>query len=150
MANQATMAGNWNELKGRVRSKWGQMTDDMIEQCKGNMEALVGSIQRATGETTEKIQDFLNAGMDQGADLYNQASKAVRAGYSQASDAVCAGAEQAYEGAMEGAKYVGESLKGCADQTGKLIQSRPLESLMFTFGAGIVAGLALGLILRSR
>lgn len=150
MASQATMAGNWNELKGRVRSKWGQMTDDMIEQCKGNMEALVGSIQRATGETTEKIQDFLNAGMDQGAEFYNQASKAVRTGYTQASEAVCTGAEQAYEGAMEGAKYVGESIKGCVDQTGKLIQSRPMESLMFTFGAGIVAGLALGLVLRSR
>lgn len=150
MANQATMAGNWNELKGRVRSKWGQMTDDMIEQCKGNMEALVGSIQRATGETTEKIQDYLNAGKDQGAELYNQASKAVKAGYAQASEAVCAGAEQAYEGAMEGAKYVGESIKAGADQTGKLIRSRPLESLMFTFGAGIVAGLALGLVLRSR
>lgn len=150
MASQATMAGNWNELKGRVRSKWGQMTDDMIEQCRGNMEALVGTIQRATGETKEKIQDFLSAGMDQGAEFYNQASEAVRAGYSQASQAVCCGAEQAYEGAIEGARYVGESIKAGADQTGKLIQARPLESLMLTFGAGIVAGLALGLILRSR
>jgi len=150
MANQATMQGNWNELKGRVRSKWGQLTDDALEQTKGNMEALVGTIQRATGEAKEKIQDYLNAGKDQGAELYNQASEAVRAGYTQASEAVRAGAGQAYDGAMEGAKYVSEAVKAGADETGKLIQSRPFESLMFTFGAGIVAGLALGLVLRSR
>jgi len=146
MANQATMTGNWNELKGRIRSKWGQLTDDMLEQNKGNMEALVGTIQRTTGEARDRIQEFLNSGSEQAGDLYNRASEAVRQGSSYASEAVRAGTEQA----MEGAKYVGEQLRAGADQTGKLIQSRPMESLMFTFGAGIVAGLALGLILRSR
>lgn len=135
MANQATMTGNWNELKGRIRSKWGQMTDDVLEQCKGNMDSLVGTIQRTTGEAKEKIQEYLDAGAQQGADLYNRANEAVRAGTEQA---------------IEGAKYVGDSIKAGADQTSKLIQARPMESLMFTFGAGIVAGLAIGLVLRSR
>lgn len=139
MANQATMAGNWNEMKGHVRSKWGQITDDMIEQYKGNMDALVGMIQRTTGETKDKVQEYLNGACEEGADLYCRASEAVRTG-----------AEQAMEQAREGAKYVGDSVKAGADQAGKMIQARPLESLMFTFGAGIVAGLALGLILRSK
>jgi uncharacterized protein YjbJ (UPF0337 family) len=135
MANQATMVGSWNELKGRVQAKWGQLTDDTLEQCKGNMEALVGTIQRTTGEATEKIQEYLNAGAEQGANLYNQASSAVRAGTEQV---------------VDGAKQVGDTLKAGADQTSKMIQARPLESLMFTFGAGIVAGLTLGLVLRSK
>lgn len=139
MANQATMSGNWNEMKGKIRSKWGQMTDDAIEQCKGNMEALVGTIQRTTGEAREKIQEYLKVGMEQGADVYNRTSETVRAA-----------TETAYEGAVEGAKYVGDSIRAGADQTGKMIQARPLESLMFTFGAGIVAGLAIGLVLRAR
>jgi len=139
MANQATMAGNWNELKGKVRSKWGQMTDDMLEQCKGNMDSLVGMIQRTTGETKDKIQQYLSTAADEGVDLYVRASEAVRTG-----------AEQAVEGAKEGAKYVGDSVKAGADQAGKLVQARPVESLMFTFGAGIVAGLALGLVLRAK
>jgi uncharacterized protein YjbJ (UPF0337 family) len=157
MANQATMTGNWNELKGRIRSKWGQLTDDMLEQNKGNMEALVGTIQRTTGEARDRIQEFLNSGSEQAGDLYNRASEAVRQGTNYASEAVRSGSNYASEAvragteqAMEGAKYVGEQLRAGADQTGKLIQARPMESLMFTFGAGIVAGLALGLILRSR
>lgn len=135
MANQATMVGNWNEIKGRVRAKWGQMTEDVLEQCKGNMDALVGSIQRTTGEAKDKIQEYLNAGAEEGTNLYHQASDAVRAGTEQV---------------VEGARQVGDTLKAGADQTSKMIQARPLESLMFTFGAGIVAGLTLGLVLRSK
>lgn len=135
MANQATLTGNWNELKGRVRAKWGQMTDDLLEQSKGNMDALVGSIQRTTGEAKEKIQEYLNAGMEQGSNLYNQASDAVRAGTEQV---------------VAGAKQVGETVKAGVDQTNQMIQARPLEAMLFTFGAGVVAGLTLGLILRSR
>jgi len=139
MANQATMTGNWNELKGRVRSKWGQLTDDMLEQTHGNIESLIGTIQRTTGEARDKIQEFLNSGGSQGSamasDLYNRASEAVRAGTEQA---------------MEGARQVGDTLRTSAEQTGKMVQARPVESLMFTFGAGVVAGLALGLVLRSR
>jgi uncharacterized protein YjbJ (UPF0337 family) len=135
MANQATLTGNWNELKGRVRAKWGQLTDDMLEQSKDNMDALVGTIQRTTGEAKDKIQEYLNIGAEQGANLYNQASDAVRAGTQQV---------------VDGAKQVGDTVKAGADQASQLVQSRPLESLMFTFGAGIVAGLTLGLVLRSR
>ncbi len=135
MANQATLTGNWNELKGRVRAKWGQLTDDMLEQSKGNMDALVGTIQRTTGEAKDKIQEYLNIGAEQGANLYNQASDAVRAGTQQV---------------VDGAKQVSDTVKAGADQASQLVQSRPLESLMFTFAAGVVAGLTLGLVLRSR
>ena len=135
MANQATLTGSWNELKGRVRQKWGQLTDDTLEQCKGNMDALVGTIQRTTGEAKDKIQEYLNAGAEQGANLYNQASDAVKAGTEQV---------------VQGAKQVGDTVKAGVEQTNQLIQARPLESLMFTFAAGIVAGLTLGLVLRSK
>lgn len=135
MASQTAIAGNWNDLKGRIRSKWGQMTDDSLEQAKGNMESLVGSIQKTTGEAKETIQAYLNAGMQEGASLYKQASDAVQAGAGQV---------------VEGAKMVGETIKTGAEQTGKLVQARPIESLLFTFAAGAIAGLTLGLVLRSK
>jgi uncharacterized protein YjbJ (UPF0337 family) len=157
MANATAVAGNWNDLKGRIRSKWGQMTDDSLEQAKGSMESLVGSIQRHTGEAKETIQAYLNAGAQEGSNLYKQASDAVQVGYKQASDAVQAGYKQASEAAqvgaeqvMEGAKVVGDQIRTGAEQTGKLVQARPVESLLFTFAAGVIAGLTVGLVLRSR
>jgi len=157
MANATATTGNWNELKGRIRSKWGQMTDDSLEQAKGSMESLVGTIQRTTGEAKETIQAYLNAGAKEGSDLYKQASDAVQTGYKQAADAVQSGYKQASEAVhagaeqvMDGAKVVGESIKAGAEQTGRLVQSRPMESLLFTFAAGLIAGLTVGLVLRSR
>jgi len=157
MANATAIAGNWNDLKGRIRSKWGQMTDDSLEQAKGSMESLVGTIQRHTGEAKESIQAYLNSGSKEGADMYRQASDAVQAGVRQASDAVQAGYKQASdmvqagaEQVASGAKVVGDSIMSGAEQTGKLVQARPVESLLFTFAAGLIAGLTVGLVLRSR
>jgi len=139
MANATAVAGNWNDLKGRIRSKWGQITDDSLEQAKGSMESLVGTIQRTTGEAKETIQAYLNAGAQEASTLYKQAS-----------DAVQAGAAQVTEQVMGGARVVGDQIKAGAEQTGKLIQARPVESVLFTFAAGMIAGLTVGLILRSR
>ena len=135
MPNATATQGNWNDLKGRIRSKWGQMTDDALEQAKGSMESLVGAIQRTTGDAKETIQAYINAGMNEGATLYKQASEAVQAGAEQVA---------------EGAKVVGDSIRSGAEQTGKLVQARPVESLLFTFAAGMIAGLTVGLVLRSR
>lgn len=135
MANATAVAGNWNDLKGRIRSKWGQITDDSLEQAKGSMESLVGTIQRSTGEAKETIQAYLTAGAQEASTLYKQASDAVQAGTAQV---------------MDGAKVVGDQIKAGAEQTGKLVQARPVESLLFTFAAGMIAGLTVGLVLRSK
>ena len=157
MANATAVAGNWNDLKGRIRSKWGQITDDSLEQAKGSMESLVGMIQRTTGEAKETIQAYLNSGAHEASNMYKQAADVAQAGYKQATEAVQSGYKQAAEYAqagadqvMEGAKVVGDSIRSGAEQTSKLVQARPMESLLFTFAAGMIAGLTVGLVLRSK
>ena len=58
MINQQTLQGNWNEIKGKLRSKWGSLTDDDVKVFNGNVEQLVGTIQRKTGATSESIEQF--------------------------------------------------------------------------------------------
>jgi len=58
MTNQQTLQGNWNEIKGQLRSKWGSLTDDDLAIFNGNVEQLVGTIQRKTGEAREGIEQF--------------------------------------------------------------------------------------------
>ncbi len=43
--NQSQMAGKWKEIKGEIRKAWGELTDDEVEQTKGNMESISGLIQ---------------------------------------------------------------------------------------------------------
>lgn len=43
------MMGKWNEMKGNVRQWWGKLTDDDIEQIKGNRDTLIGKLQQRYG-----------------------------------------------------------------------------------------------------
>lgn len=41
--------GNWNQLKGRAREQWGDLTDDDMEQIAGKKDRLVGKLQEKYG-----------------------------------------------------------------------------------------------------
>lgn len=51
--NKDIVQGRWNEIKGQVKKTWGKLTDDEIEQTKGDLTALGGLIQRRYGEAKE-------------------------------------------------------------------------------------------------
>ena len=59
MINQQTLHGNWNELAGRLREKWGELSGDELEQFKGNAAQLVGFIQRKTWRRAARSNAFL-------------------------------------------------------------------------------------------
>lgn len=42
--------GNWHQFKGSVRSKWNELTDDDIDQMKGDRERIFGKIQEKYGK----------------------------------------------------------------------------------------------------
>jgi len=48
--NQQTLEGNWNEIKGKLHERWGQLTQDDLQRARGDVDQLVGLIQRKTGE----------------------------------------------------------------------------------------------------
>ena len=37
MVNQQTLSGNWNDIKGKIRKKWGQLTNDDVQVFNGNV-----------------------------------------------------------------------------------------------------------------
>ena len=39
--------GNWKETKGRIKEKWGQLTDDDLTQVNGKRDQLEGKISAA-------------------------------------------------------------------------------------------------------
>ena len=43
--------GNWNQMKGKVREKWGLLTGDDLEHIAGHKERLIGKIQERYGKS---------------------------------------------------------------------------------------------------
>lgn len=52
--------GRWDQVKGRARQIWGDLTDDDMDVAEGNVEELVGKIKERTGESAEAIEDRLD------------------------------------------------------------------------------------------
>jgi uncharacterized protein YjbJ (UPF0337 family) len=65
--NWDQVKGKWHEVKGSIRAKWGELTDDEIEELDGNREKMVGKIQQKYGvakEEAEKQVDDWTKGHD--------------------------------------------------------------------------------------
>ena len=63
--NWDQVQGKWKEFKGNVQTKWGELSDDEIDQMNGDREALEGKIQQKYGRTKEEakreVDDFMNS-----------------------------------------------------------------------------------------
>ena len=46
--NWDQIEGNWMKAKGKLRAKWGKLTDDDIDVINGKREELAGRLQGAT------------------------------------------------------------------------------------------------------
>jgi uncharacterized protein YjbJ (UPF0337 family) len=54
--NRDTLSGQWMQLKGSVREKWGKLTNDDVDQIHGKAEQLVGKIQERYGIARDEAQ----------------------------------------------------------------------------------------------
>lgn len=54
--NKDIFEGNWKQLKGEARKKWGELTDDELDQIEGDAVKLSGLIQKHYGKTREQAE----------------------------------------------------------------------------------------------
>ncbi|HWL62496.1 MAG TPA: CsbD family protein [Steroidobacteraceae bacterium] len=58
--NRDTIEGSWKEMKGRIKSRWGKLTDDELDRVEGNYDILCGKIQKAYGLSREEVERDLS------------------------------------------------------------------------------------------
>lgn len=54
------MKGNWNEMKGKIKQQYANLTDDDLLYEEGKEEELYGRIQKRTGRTKEEIKALID------------------------------------------------------------------------------------------
>jgi uncharacterized protein YjbJ (UPF0337 family) len=47
--NEDRIAGQWKQLAGRIKEKWGKLTEDDLKRAEGTSEYLAGKIQERYG-----------------------------------------------------------------------------------------------------
>ena len=53
--------GNWNQITGKLKEKYGDLTEDDIAKSEGKTDQLLGIIQEKTGESKEKIKEYIDS-----------------------------------------------------------------------------------------
>src|SRR6476619_6263682 len=139
MSTQEKVIGNWNQFKGKVKQRWGQLTDDELSEVEGNFDQLVGLVQQKTGEARQQIERTLCDMSDQAGGAFAHASEKAREYVDQAGEKLRGAADQ-----------IRESTQGYAEDAQAMVRRRPAESVAVAFGAGLIVGLLVGIVSGSR
>ena len=55
------MKGSWNELKGKLKQAYGNLTDDDLKYEDGKEDELLGRLQKKTGKTKDDLKKWFNS-----------------------------------------------------------------------------------------
>lgn len=61
--NWDQISGNWKQFKGKVKEKWGDLTDDDLTMIAGKRDQLAGKLQERygyeKGRAEKELDDFV-------------------------------------------------------------------------------------------
>ncbi len=58
--NSLIIKGNWNELAGKLKQQFANLTDDDLLFIEGKEEELLGRLQRKLGKTKEELREIIS------------------------------------------------------------------------------------------
>ncbi len=76
--NQETIKGKWAEIKGDIQKAWGKLTNDELEQTKGDMKAIGGLLRQKYGEEKENFDQKLRDIVSRYGEKRDQAAEQIK------------------------------------------------------------------------
>ena len=138
MLTASELKGKWSQIKGQVRERWGEITENDFTKVQRNVDQLVGLIEEKTGTTRGEIEEFLHATLQNAESVVQNATDTVRDYAARATDVV----RDQYD-------RVGKQVEIGLEDAQEAVRARPAVSVGVAFGAGLLAGALLSVVLRS-
>ena len=57
--NRDIAQGQWQQLSGKIKQKWGRLTDDDLTRAQGDRDYLVGKVHEQYGIARDRVEDEL-------------------------------------------------------------------------------------------
>ncbi|HTF80185.1 MAG TPA: CsbD family protein [Cytophagales bacterium] len=55
------LRGSWNEVKGKIKQAYGDLTDDDLTYAEGQDDELLGKLQQKTGKRRDELVAWINS-----------------------------------------------------------------------------------------
>ncbi len=146
MINAEQIQGHWDSIRGKLKERWGQLTDDDLKIVGGNINQLIGAIEKKTGEGRANIERFINEQMSDEDSVLNRARETARE-YAQGAKEY---AQDATDRVREGYSQVSGQMREGYSRIERQVKEHPAQSTLAMFGLGMITGLVLGLMVRSE
>ena len=59
--NKLKFKGSWNEIKGKLKQKYAQLTDDDLKYAEGKDDELIGRLQKKLGKSADEVRHILES-----------------------------------------------------------------------------------------
>jgi len=60
MITTTVIKGNWNEIKGKLKQRYANLTDDDLLFVEGKEDELMGILQKRLGKSNQEVRDLLS------------------------------------------------------------------------------------------
>ncbi len=60
METKLKIKGNWNELKGKLKQKYANLTDNDLLYTEGKEDELLGRLEKKLGKTKDELTETIN------------------------------------------------------------------------------------------
>ena len=57
--NKLEMKGSWNELKGKLKQQYGNLTDDDLVFSEGKEDEVLGRLQKKLGKSKDEVRQMI-------------------------------------------------------------------------------------------
>lgn len=58
--NEDQFKGKWNQVKGKMKQAYADLTDDDLKYAEGKSDELLGRLQEKTGKTKEQLKEQID------------------------------------------------------------------------------------------
>lgn len=133
------LQGHWDQITGKVKERWGQISEDELMEFEGDVDQLVGFIELRTTDARETIAEYVDRVIKDCEGPLERIQRETGEYAQRSGEFVAHAYDQVRDGMRQG-----------VEQAAEQVQRRPGSSIGVAFGAGLVAGALVALTLRSR
>ncbi len=139
--NSFTIDGTWDQVKGKLRQTYGQLTDSDLTFAEGKLDELLGRLQSKLGLTAAELNAKLNEIKAEFGPEVSGVGEAAASMLAHAKEKVESMATSLSNQASETGKQITKQMRSLHSESEEFVRRQPRQSLLTALAAGFIVGL---------